>query len=130
MTSRAASQALAAYAPVPGSISSLRSARSVEYDVISNVTYRLKSAARQRKSAFPAFVAALHENRRLWSVLAADVLSPGNALPDGLRAGIAGLNGFVQTHSARVLSQQAPVRPLLEINLAILKGLKQSETLE
>lgn len=128
MSTHSAARAIAAYATQPDSMSSSRSTRMIEYDIISKTTYRLKQAARLRAHNYPAFVAALHDNRKLWSVLAGDALGSGNGLPDALRASIVSLNIFVQKHSARVLSDKAPVRPLLEINLAILKGLKSGET--
>lgn len=101
-----------------------RSARSVEYDLFSRVTARLSHAAKTKSSDFPKLVKALHDNRRLWTAITTDVLLPDNALPDDLRAQLVSLNAFVQTHSGKILRDNASVRPLIEINLSILRGLR------
>ncbi len=68
---------------------------------------------------------ALHENRRLWSVLATDVADADNALPNTLRARIFYLAEFTEQHSSQILGNKATVEPLLEINMAVLRGLRQ-----
>ncbi|WP_231582008.1 flagellar biosynthesis regulator FlaF [Puniceibacterium sp. IMCC21224] len=103
--------------------SSTRTDRGTEYEIIARVTYRIKQAAQQGKRAFPQLVAALHDNRRLWTVLAADVSAEENGLPPELRARIFYLAEFMQEHTRNVLAGNAKVGPILEINTAILKGL-------
>jgi flagellar protein FlaF len=101
-----------------------RTARSAEYDVVARITARLKSASVAGPAAFPALAAAVHENRQLWSTLAADVALPDNPLPAGLRAQVFYLAEFTAQYSARVLSHGADVAPLVDINTAILRGLR------
>ncbi|TMV04916.1 flagellar biosynthesis regulator FlaF [Ruegeria sediminis] len=103
-----------------------RTPRDAEYEVISRITYRLKTAAAQRDIDFGGFAAALHENRRLWTVLAAGVADAENRLPVDLRARIFYLAEFTRQHSSRVLGGKAPVEPLLDINTAVLRGLRQA----
>ncbi len=114
-------QAQQAYAPTSGP---MRSMRSTEYEVIARITHRIKAAAQKGKSGVPELAAALHENRQLWTVLATDVADPDNALPSDLRARIFYLAEFTHHHTSLVLSKEAGVAPLLEINTAILRGLK------
>ena len=102
-----------------------RTPRDTEYEAISKITHRLNSAAARRETDFSAFVQALHENRRLWSVLATDVADADNALPNNLRARIFYLAEFTEQHSSQVLGNKATVEPLLEINMAVLRGLRQ-----
>lgn len=102
-----------------------RTPRDTEYEAISKITHRLKAAAAQKASDFSGFVQALHENRRLWSVLANGVVDSDNALPSELRAGIFYLAEFTEQHTGLVLAKKAEVEPLLEINLAVLRGLRQ-----
>ncbi len=102
-----------------------RTPRDTEYEAISRITHRLKAAASRRATDFGDFVHALHENRRLWSVLATDVSDTDNALPDELRARIFYLAEFTEHHSSQVLGNKAEVEPLLEINMAVLRGLRQ-----
>lgn len=102
-----------------------RTPRDTEYEAISKITQRLKAAAARRKTDFGGFVHALHENRRLWTVLATGVSDSDNALPNELRARIFYLAEFTEQHSSQVLGNKATVEPLLEINMAVLRGLRQ-----
>ena len=102
-----------------------RTPRDTEYEAISKITHRLKAAAARRASDFSGFVQALHDNRRLWSVLANGVADSDNALPNDLRARIFYLAEFTEQHPGQVLAKKAGIEPLLEINLAVLRGLRQ-----
>lgn len=102
-----------------------RTPRDTEYEAISRITHRLKAAAARKATDFAGFVQALHENRRLWSVLATGVSDTDNALPNELRARIFYLAEFTEHHSSQVLGNQAGVEPLIEINMAVLRGLRQ-----
>ncbi|KFE34079.1 flagellar biosynthesis regulator FlaF [Thioclava atlantica] len=103
----------------------VRTARGTEFELFARVTRRLKQAAGAGKTAFPALAQAVYDNRRLWSVLAADVADPSNALPAELRARLFYLNEFTQTHSRKVLAGGASPEVLVEINTAIMRGLRQ-----
>ena len=102
-----------------------RSARSMEYEIIARVTYRLKAAAQKGRLGFSQLAQALHENQELWIALAADVSDADNGLPDDLRARVFYLAEFTRAHTKRVLDGADSVAPLLEVNTAILKGLRQ-----
>ncbi|WP_299948406.1 flagellar biosynthesis regulator FlaF [uncultured Ruegeria sp.] len=102
-----------------------RTPRDTEYEAISKITHRLKAAAARKATDFGGFVQALHENRRLWSVLATGVADADNSLPNSLRARIFYLAEFTEQHSSQVLGNKASVEPLLEINMAVLRGLRQ-----
>lgn len=108
-----------AYAPNSAPI---RSSRGVEYDVIARITFRLKKAVEEGK--FGPLVEALHENRNLWRVLAIDVASSENQLPTDLRARLFYLAEFTDQHTSKVIGREESAIPLLEINTAILRGLK------
>jgi flagellar biosynthesis activator protein FlaF len=99
----------------------VRTARDSEYEVFARITRRLRAAAQQD---FPALVAALHENQRLWATLAEDLASPGNELPDSLRAGLLNLAIFTSRHSNEVLGGRASPDVLVEINTAVMRGLR------
>lgn len=108
-----------AYAPTAAPT---RSARSVEYDVIARITFRLKKAIEARK--LPALLEALDENRVLWRTLAVDVADGDNDLPEDLRARLFYLYEFTDHHTRQVVRRKASPVPLLEVNMAILRGLK------
>lgn len=115
----AALKAQQAYAPT---LAPIRSTRRIEYDVIARVTYRLKTAI--EKGSFGKLVEALSENRDLWRVLAIDVADSDNELPKDLRARIFYLAEFTDAHTSKVIRREEDAVPLLEINTAILRGLK------
>jgi len=102
---------------------SLRAPRSVEYDLFAQVTARLKSAAEGGTANFPALASALHDNRKLWTAMAADVAQDGNGLPDTLRARILYLSEFTRLHTSKVLASSDTVDVLIEVNTAIMRGL-------
>lgn len=101
----------------------LKKPRSQEYDVIARITSRIKSAQAGLPTEFPALAAALAENRRLWIELATDVALPENPLPLALKVQILNLAQFTLQHTAKVLNGLDTTDPLIDINLAIMKGL-------
>lgn len=101
-----------------------RNPRSIEYDLFARVTQRLNTAWAAREQDYPALIAALDENNRLWTVLAADVASPGNALPPQLRAQLFYLYEFTAEHSRRIRAGEAGVEALVDINTAVMRGLR------
>ncbi len=102
-----------------------RTPRDTEYEAISKITHRLKAATARKSQDFGGFVRALHDNRRLWSVLASGVKDSDNGLPNELRARIYYLAEFTEQHSSQVLGNKASIEPLVEINMAVLRGLRQ-----
>jgi len=103
------------------SAQSVRTPRGTEYDVIAKITAALKTNA---KASFSRLVHALHDNRRLWTLLAADVSDDENKLPEDIRAQIFYLSEFVSQHTSKVLQQKGDVDVLVDINTAVLRGLK------
>jgi flagellar protein FlaF len=115
-----AEQAQHAYAP---KTSALKTGRSAEHHLFSEVTCRLRNAAKQQASNFPAFAEAVHANRAVWTHLASQVADDENALSEDLRARIFYLAEFTSFHSRKVLKGEADVAPLVEINTAMMRGL-------
>lgn len=105
---------------------SARSPRQVEYQAFAKITQELKGAMAQSEFAFPKLAAALHENLRLWTIVASGVAVDENALPDGLRAQLFYLAEFTRAHTSKVLRGEAEAEALIDINTAIMKGLRQS----
>ena len=101
-----------------------RSFRSVEYDLLAQVTRRLRSAWANRDTDFPGLVRALAHNQQLWATLAADVAQPGNSLPAALRARLFYLYEFTAHHSRLALDGKANVEVLADINTAVMRGLR------
>ena len=113
-------QARQAYAPTQMSI---RTDRSIEAQLVSQITARLRRAAAANPPNFSVLVAAIHDNRRMWTAMAADVADGDNGLPSALRAQIFYLAEFTEQHSRRVLRRDADTTALIDINTAVLRGL-------
>lgn len=102
----------------------LRSPRSLEYDLLARMTHGLRVSWETRRQDFPALADAIAANCHLWSTLAADVATPGNALPQALRAQLLYLYQFVEQHSRKILNNAGEVAVLIDINTAVMRGLR------
>lgn len=102
----------------------IRTERGTEYEIFARVTHKMRTAAAKGKIGFAALAEAVHHNRQLWSMLAADVADKDNALPRDLRARIFYLAEFTQDYSSKVLTKDASIAPLVEINAAMMRGLR------
>lgn len=101
----------------------VRTPRDAEYEVFSRVTGMLRQAAEGEHG--PDRITAVHKNNQLWTILAADLASPGNGLPDDLRARLLSLASFALRHGHQVMSGNEKVQPLVDVNMAMMRGLRQ-----
>ncbi|MER5173848.1 flagellar biosynthesis regulator FlaF [Thioclava sp. GXIMD2076] len=102
----------------------VRTDRDIEYEALARITSRLRGVAGKEKEKFPDLVDAVSRNRKLWRIFADDVGLSDNGLPELLRARILFLQKFVDVHSSKVLARKANLDPLIEINTAIMRGLR------
>ncbi|WP_380055187.1 flagellar biosynthesis regulator FlaF [Falsihalocynthiibacter sp. SS001] len=101
-----------------------RSPRGIEYEAFARITHALKAAQSKGKAGFKDLVAAMHQNRQLWTLLASDVAESSNQLSDDLRARIFYLAEFTAVQTRRVLKDGASADALIDINSAIMGGLR------
>lgn len=114
-----------------------RTARDTEYDLFARITLRLRAAqgaanaagrsadpGSRAHSAFPELVAALHDNLRLWTVVAADVAEEANGLPAPLRARLFYLAEFTRARTREILGGRATADALVDINTMVMRGLR------
>jgi flagellar protein FlaF len=118
-TSLAQSAYAASAAPV-------RTERGNEYAAFQTVTTKLNNAMRP-DAAMTERAEALHDNRRLWTILASDLADDGNALPQGLRAQLFYLAEFSLLQSRKALQDAAALEALVEINTSVMRGLSGQE---
>lgn len=103
----------------------LKTPRDIEYEVLARITGRIKSELPQTRGRTSAALAeALNDNRRLWSAFAADLADPDNGLPLALRANLVSLARFILRHTSQVLTGKARPEVLVEINTAVMRGLR------
>jgi len=103
-----------------------RTLRGTEYEVFARITHRLKTANALGDAGFASLARAIHDNRRLWTFLAANVADPDNQLPSALRAQIFYLAQFTNRHSSKVLGGKATAEVLIDVNTSIMKGLRDN----
>jgi len=100
-----------------------KTARTAEYQVIARITSRLQKAVNQGSLGFPALAEAMTENRRLWTEFATDLASAENGLPEALKGQLLNLAQFTMRHTEQVLAGDARADVLIDINIAIMRGL-------
>ena len=101
-----------------------RTPKDLEFEAIARITHRMISHSKQGLKGFSALAEALHDNRKLWNIFQVDVASKDNKLPLELKEQIFYLAAFTNQHTSKVLSRKANVGPLVEINTAIMRGLR------
>jgi flagellar biosynthesis activator protein FlaF len=117
----ASAQAIAAYGHAQKGATT---DRGIEYQVFSKITASLLAAERQGKAGFNDLVHALHDNRRLWDAITVDIIDDNNELSPNLRAQLLSLAAFVRQHAGKVLRRQAGVQPIVDVNQAVMNGLR------
>ncbi|SEL26538.1 flagellar protein FlaF [Roseovarius nanhaiticus] len=105
---------------------SIRTARDTEYEAVARATQNLKSAADTNPLDMAKLARAVSDNRELWTLFAVQVADTDNPLPAQLRASIFYLAEFTNAHSSKVLSREASVDALIEINTAVMRGLRDA----
>jgi flagellar protein FlaF len=105
-----------------------RTPRGTEYEAFARITAGLRAASLAGSAGFPSLAAAVHENRQLWTILASDVAEAGNGLGAELRARIFYLAEFTLQHSSRVLAGAGDPAILVEINTAVMGGLRNERS--
>lgn len=107
----------------------IRTPRSAEYEAFAMITSRLRAGIKAGRIGFAALAMALHDNRTLWTILASDVAETGNGLTPDLRARIFYLAEFTNQHTSKVLAGKASAETLIEINSAVMGGLRNVRAL-
>lgn len=102
--------------------------RQAEYRIFARVTHALSEAGSAVSSGEPGgtarLAAAAYDNLRMWYALAEDLAGDANGLPDELRAGLISLAAFVERETPKVISRNVPVSSLVDVNTAVMKGLR------
>lgn len=101
-----------------------RNAKDLEYEVFLGVTRELSECVANAAKDFPKLAKILNKNERLWIEIGTQVADSDNLLDADLRARLFYLAEFVSLHTSKVLRREADVAPLVETNIAVLRGLK------
>lgn len=97
----------------------------IEYALFKQVTEALKTIKEDSDPTPAARADAISRNLQMWTILAADLMSKGNALPPDTKNGLLYLAEFVRrTSLPMLLSATGDVSDLIEINETIMEGLR------
>jgi flagellar protein FlaF len=100
--------------------------RRIELMLLGKVNAQMSAADEQ---GWRERIDASYQNRRVWNAFRADVVAQdaaGAGLPDELKAGLINISLWVDSYSAKLLSQDAPLHPLIAVNEQIITGLRES----
>lgn len=86
----------------------------------------LRAAEQEPSQNFVKLTNALHENSRLWTMIAGSVAENDNKLSSELRARLFYLAEFTKIHTSKILRKEASALPLIEINSSIMAGLQEN----
>lgn len=114
-------------------ITETESPRQIERRLFSEITASLENLGEEfdvagaRKDKLSILASGLRDtlwrNSRLWMSLRNDLAEPGNALSPELRASLISLALWVDSHTRNVLRGDSNVRPLIDVNNSIIRGL-------
>ena len=101
--------------------------KSLEAALFQQITDGLKQAIDLEKSDPATWADAINRNLELWTLLTTDLLNPDNQLQDALRKSLLEISVFVRRTSMQVLSGDATLDDLIEVNETIMSGLKGNQ---
>ena len=97
--------------------------REVEYALFLQITEALESVKNPETRSLSDWADALSRNQQLWTIIATDLLQPGNALPDDLKRSLLFLSEYVRQTSLKVLEGEESIPDLIEVNNTVMVGL-------
>lgn len=105
----------------------IQSPKDSEAKIISAITKGLERHAPEgyKSSLLKDY---LVKNQRLWVAVRNDTGSEGNSLPVALRAQLVSLSLWVERHTVSVLTGQADVQDLIDVNRNLIAGLSGQAT--
>lgn len=100
--------------------------KEIEYALFRQITEALEAVDAATDFAPGPWAEAVHRNQQLWTIIAADLLTPGNALPEDMKRSLLILSEFVRRTSLKVLAGEDGLKDLIEVNRTIMAGLPRS----
>lgn len=104
--------------------------RTIEYQLFQRMTAKLSALQDVEEPDIKVLAAAIADNTKLWTALAADLLSDGNGMSPALRGQLISLAEFSRKHGSAVLRRKADLAPLIDVNTAIMRGLRTAQQVE
>ncbi len=104
--------------------------QGVEYQTLVRLNGDLGVTEKKKRQDYPAYIRALSNNLKFWTIVGADAASETSPLPAQLRAQLFYLYEFTQHHTMKIIQgdKTLTVDPLVDINKNIMTGLRGSQT--
>jgi flagellar protein FlaF len=97
--------------------------KEVEYALFLQITEALDSVKDPQTRSISDWADAISRNQQLWTIIATDLLHPGNELPDDLKRSLLFLSEFVRRSSLNILAGEESIPDLIEVNKTVMAGL-------
>jgi flagellar biosynthesis activator protein FlaF len=97
--------------------------KEIEFALFLQITEALESVLDPKTRSPADWADAINRNQQLWTIIAADLLLPGNALSDELKRSLLYLSEFVRQMSFKVLAGEERIPDLIEVNKTVMVGL-------
>ncbi len=97
--------------------------KEIEYALFRQITEALESVLDPEVRNFSDWADAINRNQQLWTLIATDLMLPGNALPDDLKRSLLYLSEFVRQSSFKILAGEERISDLIDVNKTVMAGL-------
>ncbi|MEQ9505262.1 MAG: flagellar biosynthesis regulator FlaF [Hyphomonas sp.] len=97
--------------------------RGIEHALFQQITEALESVLDRDTRSLSDWADAINRNQQLWTIIATDLLLPGNALADDLKRSLLYLSEFVRQLSFKILAGEERIPDLIEVNRTVMAGL-------
>ena len=97
--------------------------KEVEYALFLQITDALESVKDPQTRSLSDWADAISRNQQLWTIIATDLLQPGNALPDDLKRSLLFLSEFVRQTCLKVFEGEERIADLIDVNRTVMAGL-------
>ncbi len=97
--------------------------KEIEHALFLQITEALESVRNPEGRSIADWADAVHRNQQLWTIIATDLLLPGNALPDELKQSLIFLSEFVRRATQKTLAGEENIADLIEVNRTVMAGL-------
>lgn len=97
--------------------------KEIEFALFQQITEALEGVLDPDTRTPSAWADAISRNQQLWTIIATDLLDPGNGLPDNLKRSLLLLSEFVRQSSLNILAGEESIPDLIEVNKTVMAGL-------
>lgn len=99
--------------------------RNLEIAIFKRITAALKSCKENQTTTVSELTQTVQKNSDIWIFFAKEVAHPDHPYPEKLRRTLMDMAQLSVSHGMRVLSEDADLTPLIEMNTIMIQGLER-----